>query len=200
MPRASIARQQHTSGWPPAHLVAAASVCLHISLSAALECAEAAKRPSSFSCQTGASTLARISPTKPLSNREGATFDAAAACGFMGLVASPWGRVSNAWPERPCELRFSTAVARADALFNRDAVSPLNCVITLLANSSAMTACVRDATVQAPFAAEVEWKVRPKSRKPRKTSALDPLLVAVRFEATASCQRFGEFAFSFLFS
>ena len=31
-------------------------------------------------------------------------------------------------------------------------------------------------------------------------SALNPLLVAVRSEATASCQRFREFAFSFLFS
>jgi hypothetical protein len=53
--------------------------------------------------------------------------------------------------------------------------------------------------MHAPFAAEVERKVRPKSRKPRKTSALNPLLVAVRFEATASCQRFREFAFRCLF-
>src|SRR5947209_12114760 len=115
MPRVSVAREQHTSGCPPAHLVTAASVCLHISLSAALECAEAAKRPSSFSCQMGASTLARISPTKPLSNREGATFDAAPHADLWAWLRVPGAGFRNAWPEGPCELRFSAAVARADA-------------------------------------------------------------------------------------
>jgi hypothetical protein len=51
-------------------------------------------------------------------------------------------------------------VARAEALFSRDAISPVNCATTLLTNSSAIGASVQDATMHALFAAVVEWKVR----------------------------------------
>src|SRR4051812_24267935 len=48
-----------------------------------------AKRPSSFSCQTGASALARISRARPLLMREEATFMAAVAFKLAGRGARP---------------------------------------------------------------------------------------------------------------
>jgi Permuted papain-like amidase enzyme, YaeF/YiiX, C92 family len=49
-----------------------------------------AKRPSSFSCQMGASALARISRANPLSMREDATFAAAAAWYAIDLLSVAW--------------------------------------------------------------------------------------------------------------
>jgi hypothetical protein len=76
------------------------------------------------------------------------------------IRVSTSSKVSNAWSVRPCELRLSAAVARAEALFSRDAISPVNCATTLLANSLTRSASVQDDTMHAPFAAEVEWNVR----------------------------------------
>jgi hypothetical protein len=73
------------------------------------------------------------------------------------------------------------AVARADALLSRDAISPVNCATTCFVNSSAMSASVQDDTMHAPFAALVEWNVRSarinSPRQPRPLSGSCPRVV-----------------------
>jgi hypothetical protein len=52
--------------------------------------------------------------------------------------------------------------------FIQPRISLANCATTLLANSSAMSASVQNATTDALSPAEVAWNVRLKSRKMRK--------------------------------
>jgi hypothetical protein len=70
-------------------------------------------------------------------------------------------------------------VARADALFSRDAISPVNCATTCFVNSSAMPLFVQDGTMHAPFATEVEWNVRQFARSARKIGPVHPTLVCI---------------------
>jgi hypothetical protein len=51
-------------------------------------------------------------------------------------------------------------VASAEALLNREAISPVKRSTTVVENSSAMALSVQDATMHAPFATLVQSNVR----------------------------------------
>jgi hypothetical protein len=83
---------------------------------------------------------------------------------------------ARAFPD-PSILPVASAVIPRVSL-KRDAISPLNCATTLLANSSAMAASVQDGTMHALFAALVEWNVRQNRRTAGRRS--DTARVVVR--------------------
>jgi hypothetical protein len=78
-------------------------------------------------------------------------------CGFKNQRVDIHLRVERML-RQPLRIERCAVVARADALLNRDAIWSVKRLTTSFVNL-AVPASVQDASMHAPFAAEVEWNV-----------------------------------------